>query len=93
MTNKNRRGDIATPIIMWIAVFAVSLIVFSWYATTIRPLHGESNVIEYDLRQLSQYASNACNSRSYEARYNPRMNYGEITINPIICWFEVDNSY
>jgi len=76
-----RKGDLASPVIMWIAVLSVALIVVSWYVTSIRPLHGESSVIEYDLRQLFVYVDNACNSASYSASYNPRMNYGVVEFN------------
>jgi hypothetical protein len=76
-----KKGDLASPIIMWLAILAVVIIVISWYVTSIRPLNAEASVIEYDLRQLFIYVDNACNSRFYEAKYNPRMNYGQIEFN------------
>lgn len=76
-----KKGDLASPIIMWLAVLAVVIIVISWYVANVRPLNAEASVIEYDLRQLFLYVDNACTSRHYEAKYNPRMNYGEIDFN------------
>ena len=76
-----KKGDLATPIIMWLAILAVVIIVISWYVTSIRPLNAEASVIEYDLRQVFIYVDNACGSRFYEAKYNPRMNYGKIEFN------------
>lgn len=76
-----KKGDLATPIIMWLAVLAVVIIVISWYVANIRPLNAEASVIEYDLRQLFIFVDNACASRFYEAKYNPRMNYGKIEFN------------
>ncbi len=77
----DKKADLASPIIMWMAILVVAIIVITWFSTNIRPLTGISAQIDYDLRQIFIYTDTGCISSYYTARYNPRTNQGNIYIN------------
>lgn len=66
---------------MWMAVLSVVLIILPWFVENIRPLSGEAQQIEYDVRQIVRFADTACGSSVYRASYNPRVNSGVISFN------------
>ena len=76
-----KKGDLASPIVMWMAVLSVALIVIPWFADNIRPLSGEAQIIESDIRAMQDYVNNACNSLEYSSTYNPETNEGYLLIN------------
>ena len=76
-----KKGDIGSTIIMWLAILSVAIIVSSWFVTTIRPLRGESKIIDFDMNQVITKVENACTSFEFQTKYNPRMNFGEIEFN------------
>lgn len=76
-----KKGDLAAPIIMWMAVLSVSFIILPWFVENIRPLSGEAQQVEFDVRQVTSYVDTACGSSKYVAGYNPRVNEGFIRFN------------
>ena len=78
---ENKKGDLAAPIIMWIAVFSVALIIIPWFVENVRPQAGEAQQIEFDIRQITSIVDIACNSASYTGAYNPRVNRGVVSFN------------
>lgn len=76
-----KKGDLAAPIIMWMAVLSVVLIILPWFIENIRPLSGEAQQIEFDVRQITSFVDTACGSSEYRASYNPRVNSGQIRFN------------
>ena len=85
-----KKGDLASPIIMWMSILVISIIIITWFSTNIRPLTGISSQIDYDLRQIFVYTDTGCNSIYFFAKYNPRSNYGLIEINETEVCIEVE---
>ena len=76
-----KKGDIASPVFMWMAIFLVMIISGLWFVRKIRPLENVSQTVNYDLEQIKMSASYACSSDSYQKKYNPRTERGELVVN------------
>jgi hypothetical protein len=75
------RGDIISPLVMWIGVVLAVLIAASWFFTKLWPSQQDIYSVNFDTKSIRDAISQACSSIADYRRYNPRTERGWVTIN------------
>lgn len=80
------RGESPTTLIMWMGSVISVLIIVTWLAKNIYPIHVEVQLINDDLENLQYQLSGSCNSFFFNRSFNPRMNTGTLMFDrEVIC--------
>lgn len=75
-----RRGDAMAAGLLWGSIIFMAIVISLWMARNLYPVQADLSLIEEDLQALSKITTEACNSYTYERRYNPRVEEGNLTI-------------
>lgn len=74
-----RRGDSMTVGLLWGSIIFMAIIIALWMSRNLYPIQADLALIDEDLQALSKITTEACNSYTYERRYNPRVEQGNLT--------------
>ena len=74
-----KRGDAMTAGLLWGSIIFMAIIITVWMSQTLYPVQADLSLIDEDLQALSTITTQACNSYTYERRYNPRVERGNLT--------------
>lgn len=76
-----RRGDVTTPVILWIGVIIAVIIIISWFTLRIFPIQQDSENARADLLMIKDAITTACQSKTYTKQYNPLTSKGILEVN------------
>jgi len=77
----NAKGNSVSNSIMWIAGIITALLCIALILRSIDPtLSFTMDVANYDLENIQRKASDACNSKEYLGKYNPRTEKGVFSV-------------
>jgi hypothetical protein len=74
-----RRGDSMAVGLLWGSIIFMAIIISMWASRNLYPVQADLSMIDEDLQALSKITSEACNSYTYERRYNPKVEQGNLT--------------
>jgi hypothetical protein len=81
-----KRGDAMAAGLLWGSIIFMAIVISVWMSRNLYPVQADLSLIEEDIQALSRITTEACNSYTYERRYNPRVEGGNLTISSFdIC--------
>lgn len=86
MITQNKKGDVTSPIVMWLVVIVAVIIIIVWYAQNSSLASININAMDEDLKNIHYDYSLACNHDSVQSIIQLYTKKGMISVNDsVIC--------
>jgi hypothetical protein len=82
----SKKGDMVTPVIMWLSVLLALGIIVVWFMGHLKPVQTAQETMRFDLLEIKKAVERGCSSIYFTKEYNPRTEEGFLAVNQsLLC--------